>query len=96
MVTGKKRKVTDEGRIFKEQWTEDYFFTCYNGKPICLICKENLSVVKEYNLKRPIVEKLCPEKIKLFQSISLSVRTVKQRIEDLRTTLREELKEKAK
>jgi hypothetical protein len=72
-------KVTDEGRIFKEHWTKDYYFTSYNGKPISLICKESLSVLKEYNFKRQYETKHkgqydrfnCQsrnDKIKLFKS----------------------------
>jgi hypothetical protein len=45
MATAKKRKVTDEDQIFKEQWTKDYFFIYYNGKPICFICNKT-SVVR--------------------------------------------------
>ena len=29
-----------------------YLFVESNGKPLCLICQETISVVKEYNLKR--------------------------------------------
>ena len=29
-----------------------YLFIESNGKPLCLICQETISVVKEYNLKR--------------------------------------------
>ena len=48
----KKRKIDDECRIFKEDWTLNYFFTVINGKAVCLICKDTVSVFKEYNLKR--------------------------------------------
>ena len=29
-----------------------YLFIESNGKPLCLVCQETISVVKEYNLKR--------------------------------------------
>ena len=48
----KKRKVDSEARIFQEKWTIDYFFTCVNDKPVCLLCSESISVMKEYNVKR--------------------------------------------
>jgi hypothetical protein len=41
----------EKGQIFKEQWTKDFYFTCYNGKPICHICKESLLVLEEYNFE---------------------------------------------
>ena len=48
----KKRKIEDESRVFQAKWTDLYFFTDFNKKPICLICKESISVLKEYNIKR--------------------------------------------
>lgn len=50
--SSKKRKVSDECRIFQERWTEAYFFIDVNQKPICLVCNESVAVMKEYNLKR--------------------------------------------
>ena len=47
-----KRKVDDEHRQFQERWTLQYFFVEFGGNAICLICKEKLAVLKEYNLKR--------------------------------------------
>lgn len=53
MATGsKKRKVTDEFRVFQEKWSNLYFFVNIKNKPVCLICNESVSVMKEYNLKR--------------------------------------------
>jgi hypothetical protein len=51
-MASKKRKVCDEGRVFKEDWTREYFFIESNGKPVCLICERMVSVMKEYNIKR--------------------------------------------
>lgn len=48
----KKRKIEDECRGFNAEWTEKYFFIDLNGKPVCLICRETMSVFKEHNLKR--------------------------------------------
>uniref|UniRef100_A0A8D8Q7D0 General transcription factor II-I repeat domain-containing protein 2 n=1 Tax=Cacopsylla melanoneura TaxID=428564 RepID=A0A8D8Q7D0_9HEMI len=48
----KKRKVTEEARVFQNKWTEDYFFIETQQKAICLICQESVAVMKAYNLKR--------------------------------------------
>lgn len=48
----KMRKVDSESRSFKEIWTDMYFFVEYNSYPVCLICQEKVSVLKEYNLRR--------------------------------------------
>lgn len=48
----KKRKIDAEHRVFNDEWQEKYFFTLLKEKPICLICSESVSVLKEYNLKR--------------------------------------------
>ena len=39
-------------RVFKDIWTELYFFIEHNEKPVCLVCNETVAVNKEYNLKR--------------------------------------------
>lgn len=50
---GKKRKVDTECRQFQEKWTDEYyFFSMHNGKPVCLLCNESISVLKEFNIKR--------------------------------------------
>jgi hypothetical protein len=51
-MVSKKRKVCDDGKIFKEDWTSEYFFIESDGKPVCLIYQIKLSVMKEYNIKR--------------------------------------------
>lgn len=48
----KKRKIDDEGRKFQERWELNYFCVQVNNKITCLICKEIISVTKEYNIKR--------------------------------------------
>lgn len=50
--SSKKRKVADEGRVFQERWSEMFFFTCVNQKPVCLLCNETVAVMKEFNVKR--------------------------------------------
>lgn len=57
MSSNKKRKVTDEGRIFNEKWTAEYFFIEMKNGALCLICKETISVFKDYNLKRHYLQK---------------------------------------
>lgn len=46
------RKIDRECRVFKEQWTNDYFFVPWKDRAVCMICKENVAVFKEYNLRR--------------------------------------------
>ena len=48
----KKRKVTDEGRTFNQDWTLEYFFIEEKGKPICLICNQSVNVMKVSNISR--------------------------------------------
>ncbi|XP_069502334.1 general transcription factor II-I repeat domain-containing protein 2-like [Ambystoma mexicanum] len=38
---------------FRDEWEEQYFFTCFKGKAICLICQASVSVGKKCNLERP-------------------------------------------
>ena len=45
-------KITDEGGLFSEKWTDDYFFIKANSKALCLICREFVQVFKTYYLKR--------------------------------------------
>ena len=52
MSLSKRRKVDKECRIFKEKWTTSYLFTEMHGKPLCLVCLQQVSVLKEYNIRR--------------------------------------------
>ena len=54
-MASKKRKISDGGRTFQERWTEQYFFVQVSSKPICLICNNAVSSLKEYNIKRHYV-----------------------------------------
>ena len=47
-----KRKIDSECRVFKQQWTDDYFFGQCKEKAVCLICKETVAVFKEFNIRR--------------------------------------------
>lgn len=47
-----KRKVDSECRTFKEQWNVKYFVIEFGSKALCLICKESIAVLKEYNICR--------------------------------------------
>ncbi|KAM3838284.1 general transcription factor II-I repeat domain-containing protein 2A-like [Diretmus argenteus] len=47
-----KRKVDDDHRKFQERWELEYFFMEYRGSPTCLVCKCQLAVTKEFNIRR--------------------------------------------
>ncbi len=47
-----KRKVDSENRGFQARWEAEYMFTEVKGKPVCLLCGDSVSVMKEYNLRR--------------------------------------------
>ena len=47
-----KRKIDNENRQFNSKWTDEYLFVECQERLICLICKEAVSVKKEYNVKR--------------------------------------------
>ena len=51
-MMSKKRKITDEGRAFNDEWFEKYFVMQQNEKVFCLICQSNIACLKEYNIKR--------------------------------------------
>ena len=52
-----KRKIMDEGRLFSEKWTDDYYFVEANSRALCLICREFVQGFKDYNLKRHYMQK---------------------------------------
>ena len=52
METSKKRKLANEGGMFNKKWLENYFMIENNGKPFCLLCKQVIALMKEYNVKR--------------------------------------------
>ncbi|KAL1139372.1 hypothetical protein AAG570_006356 [Ranatra chinensis] len=52
-----KRKIDYEGRVFKEQWSENFFFVESDRRALCLICNETIAVLKEYNIRRHYMSK---------------------------------------
>lgn len=50
----RQRKVDDENRCFKDEWTEKYMFILpvSSSKPVCLICSEKVALIKSSNVKR--------------------------------------------
>jgi len=51
MSLSKQRKVDKECRVFIHSWSVSCFFTEVNGIPVCLVCLQQVSVVKKYNIK---------------------------------------------
>nr|XP_019946665.1 PREDICTED: LOW QUALITY PROTEIN: general transcription factor II-I repeat domain-containing protein 2-like [Paralichthys olivaceus] len=47
----RKRKIDADGRLLHERWDGEYMFVLQGEKPVCLVCYEALSVVREYNLR---------------------------------------------
>lgn len=83
MLSSRKRKVDTECRLFKDEWTQKYFFILFKEKPLCLICNETVAVVKEFNIQRHF-------KTKHGSSTyaSLSEEEIKSKIESLSKQLR--------
>jgi hypothetical protein len=48
-LTKKKHKMNSLNRIFQEKWTDEDFCVSINGKALCLICSESITVLKQYN-----------------------------------------------
>lgn len=48
----KKRKVDSECCLFNEEWGIKYFFVQANYKALCIIYKDAVAVLKEYNIRR--------------------------------------------
>jgi hypothetical protein len=71
----KKRKVDHECRVFREQWTQKYFFVQNKDKAVCLIFKDNVSVFKGCSIKRHY-DTRHEEKYYIFQG---QVRTYKSK-----------------
>jgi hypothetical protein len=55
-VSSKKKKDDTAGRVFEEKWTDD-FFVPVKDNPVCLICKESVVVMKEYNMIKTLLSK---------------------------------------
>ena len=41
-----------ENRTFLDRWETEYLFTYVKDRPVCLVCGANVSVTKEYNIRR--------------------------------------------
>jgi hypothetical protein len=51
MAAVKKRKVTDDNRVFQSKWTEEHFFVCVKDIAVFLVCNWKTSCFKEFNIK---------------------------------------------
>ena len=51
MTKNKKRKIESEERVFNSEWTNKYLLIV-NSKILCLVCRNMVSIPKEYNLRR--------------------------------------------
>lgn len=47
-----QRKTDAEGRRFQERWESGYMFLLQGEKPVCLLCYEAVSMMKEYNIRQ--------------------------------------------
>ena len=74
----------NESRVFQEKWTNDYFFIQIKDKPMCLLCSESVSVMKEYNVKRHYISKHSS----LYESFQGQHR--KQKVEKLMKELKDQ------
>ena len=52
-----KHKRYEEICAFLDIWVDKYFFIEYKGLPKCLICKKELSINKDYNVRRHYLTK---------------------------------------
>jgi hypothetical protein len=51
-MSSKIRKVSEEMQVFQEKCAFKYFFVEFKQKAFCLICKEMVTVMKDYIPKR--------------------------------------------
>lgn len=49
---GQKRKIDSECRVFDDKWWSDYLVNYSDNRIICLVCKECISILKGYNIRR--------------------------------------------
>lgn len=52
LVSPQKCPLVIKKRVFNKTWTTKYLFTEVRGKPVCLVCGEQIAVLKDYNLNR--------------------------------------------
>jgi hypothetical protein len=48
----KQRKFLEANRVFSMKREEEYLLIENNGEPLCLVCQQTVSVVKEYNVRQ--------------------------------------------
>jgi galactitol-specific phosphotransferase system IIB component len=71
MSEKKRRKIESERRVFSTEWTNKYLFIVSKDKILCFVCRETVTVPKEYSLrwhfetKHPILAKLDPNEKKI-------------------------------
>ena len=52
VIPPKMAKRKGENRTFLDRWETDYLFMYVKDKPVCLVCGANVSIIKEYNIRR--------------------------------------------
>ncbi len=48
----KSRQWHTDKRNFKKVWQDEFLFTEVKSKAVCLVCKQSVAVLKEYNIRR--------------------------------------------
>lgn len=56
-MTSRKRNYEEENRNFQECWEEKYFFVENRSAALCLICRDTVKILKDYNLNRHFTTK---------------------------------------
>jgi hypothetical protein len=82
-MSTKKRKLDYENRVFNNDWENKYYFIEINGKPMCLLCNETVSALKEYNIRRHYET----HKIKFKDSIELRGGQREDKLKQLKSKL---------
>jgi hypothetical protein len=50
-MTAVTKNIADKNHTFPHWWTTLYFLICIRAAAVCIICNENISALKEYNIK---------------------------------------------
>ncbi|GFY49036.1 uncharacterized protein TNIN_171661 [Trichonephila inaurata madagascariensis] len=56
-IEKENRKLEDENRQFQSEWENVYFFIHVKNNAVCLICRQSISILKSYKLKRHYEQK---------------------------------------
>ncbi len=48
----KSRRWHSDKRNLKKVWQDEFLFTEVKSKAVCLVCKQSVAVLKEYNIRR--------------------------------------------